>query len=46
MGGYHCGILPRSFGGIMGKATGVSKGKGARCTWRNVTKNFWGGHAV
>ncbi|RPI79972.1 MAG: pyruvate dehydrogenase (acetyl-transferring) E1 component subunit alpha, partial [Chloroflexi bacterium] len=31
---------------LMGKATGVSKGKGGSMHMADVEKNFWGGHAV
>ena len=31
---------------LMGKATGVSKGKGGSMHMADVTKNFWGGHAI
>jgi pyruvate dehydrogenase E1 component alpha subunit len=31
---------------LLGKATGVSKGKGGSMHMADVEKNFWGGHAV
>jgi len=31
---------------LLGKATGMSKGKGGSMHMADVTKNFWGGHAV
>lgn len=31
---------------LLGKATGISKGKGGSMHMADVTKNFWGGHAV
>jgi pyruvate dehydrogenase E1 component alpha subunit len=31
---------------LLGKATGVSKGKGGSMHMANVEKNYWGGHAV
>jgi pyruvate dehydrogenase E1 component alpha subunit len=31
---------------LMGKATGVSKGKGGSMHMADVNKNFWGGHAI
>ncbi len=31
---------------LMGKATGVSKGKGGSMHMADVEKNFWGGHAI
>lgn len=31
---------------MLGKATGVSKGKGGSMHLADVTRNFWGGHAV
>ncbi len=44
---YNVGI---SAGAIMaellGKATGISKGKGGSMHLADVTKNFWGGHAI
>jgi len=31
---------------LLGKATGVSKGKGGSMHLADVTRNFWGGHAI
>lgn len=31
---------------LLGKASGVSKGKGGSMHMADVTKNFWGGHAI
>lgn len=31
---------------LMGKSTGVSKGKGGSMHMADVTKNYWGGHAI
>jgi pyruvate dehydrogenase E1 component alpha subunit len=31
---------------LLGKATGVSKGKGGSMHFADVNKNFWGGHAI
>lgn len=31
---------------LLGKSTGVSKGKGGSMHMADVTKNFWGGHAI
>lgn len=31
---------------LLGKATGVSKGKGGSMHMADVNKNFWGGHAI
>ena len=31
---------------LLGKATGVSKGRGGSMHMADVTKNFWGGHAI
>lgn len=31
---------------LLGKATGVSKGKGGSMHLANVQRNFWGGHAI
>ncbi|MBP8856390.1 MAG: pyruvate dehydrogenase (acetyl-transferring) E1 component subunit alpha [Anaerolineaceae bacterium] len=31
---------------LLGKATGISKGKGGSMHMADVTKNFWGGHAI
>jgi pyruvate dehydrogenase E1 component alpha subunit len=43
----NCGIPPRAvIAELMGKATGISKGKGGSMHMADVTKNFWGGHAI
>ncbi|MDH5506615.1 MAG: pyruvate dehydrogenase (acetyl-transferring) E1 component subunit alpha [Anaerolineae bacterium] len=43
----NCGL---SAGGViaemLGKATGVSKGKGGSMHMADASKNFWGGHAI
>ena len=31
---------------LLGKATGISKGKGGSMHMASVEKNFWGGHAI
>ncbi len=31
---------------LLGKATGISKGKGGSMHMADVSKNFWGGHAI
>ncbi|HZD11714.1 MAG TPA: pyruvate dehydrogenase (acetyl-transferring) E1 component subunit alpha [Candidatus Binatia bacterium] len=41
------GIEPRKvMAELLGKATGVSKGKGGSMHLADVTKNYWGGYAV
>lgn len=43
----NVGIPPRQvIAELLGKATGVSKGKGGSMHMADVSKNFWGGHAV
>lgn len=43
----NCGISAKEvLAELLGKATGVSKGKGGSMHMAEVTKNFWGGHAV
>ena len=31
---------------LMGKATGISKGRGGSMHMADITRNFWGGHAI
>src|SRR5512140_3213510 len=31
---------------LLGKATGISKGKGGSMHMADVTRNYWGGHAI
>lgn len=43
----NCGIEPKYvMAELLGKATGTSKGKGGSMHMADVSKNFWGGHAV
>ncbi|MCI0521805.1 MAG: pyruvate dehydrogenase (acetyl-transferring) E1 component subunit alpha [Chloroflexi bacterium] len=43
----NCGLAPRAIiAELLGKATGVSKGKGGSMHFADVSKNFWGGHAI
>jgi len=43
----NCGISPNEvLAELLGKATGVSKGKGGSMHMADVTKNYWGGHAI
>jgi pyruvate dehydrogenase E1 component alpha subunit len=43
----NCGIPARQVvAELLGKATGVSKGKGGSMHMADVSKNFWGGHAI
>lgn len=43
----NCGISPNEvMAEMLGKATGCSKGKGGSMHMADVTKNFWGGHAI
>lgn len=43
----NCGISAKMvLAELLGKATGVSKGKGGSMHMADVSKNFWGGHAV
>ena len=42
-----CGIEPRRvMAELLGKVTGTSKGMGGSMHLADVTKNFWGGHAI
>lgn len=43
----NCGLpADRVLAELLGKATGVSKGKGGSMHMADVSKNFWGGHAI
>jgi pyruvate dehydrogenase E1 component alpha subunit len=43
----NCGIPARQvLAELLGKVTGVSKGKGGSMHMADVSKNFWGGHAI
>ena len=43
----NCGIPATAvIAELLGKATGVSKGKGGSMHMADVNKNFWGGHAI
>lgn len=43
----NCGIPAKEvMAELLGKATGVSKGKGGSMHMADVNKNFWGGHAI
>jgi len=44
---YNCGIsAKRILAELLGKATGTSGGKGGSMHLADVTKNYWGGHAI
>src|SRR5512140_1041 len=43
----NCGIPVNQVGAqLRGKATGISKGRGGSMHMADVSKNFWGGHAI
>lgn len=43
----NCGIPPKLvMAELLGKQTGISKGKGGSMHMADVKKNYWGGHAV
>src|SRR3972149_4602417 len=43
----NCGIPAKAvMAELLGKATGSSKGKGGSMHMADVSKNFWGGHAI
>ena len=43
----NCGIPPKLvMAELLGKATGVSKGKGGSMHMADITKNYFGGHAI
>ena len=43
----NCGIpVNEVMAELLGKATGISKGKGGSMHMASVEKNFWGGHAI
>ena len=43
----NCGIPPKQvMAELLGKATGVSKGKGGSMHMADITKNYFGGHAI
>jgi len=43
----NCGIPARQvMAELLGKVTGISRGKGGSMHMADVTKNFWGGHAI
>ncbi|NPV57868.1 MAG: pyruvate dehydrogenase (acetyl-transferring) E1 component subunit alpha [Anaerolineae bacterium] len=44
---YNCGLSVRGImAELLGKAAGVSGGRGGSMHMADVSKNFWGGHAV
>jgi pyruvate dehydrogenase E1 component alpha subunit len=43
----NCGIPARQvLAELLGKATGISKGKGGSMHMADTSRNFWGGHAI
>lgn len=43
----NCGIsVNQVMAELLGKVTGISKGRGGSMHMADVTKNFWGGHAI
>jgi pyruvate dehydrogenase E1 component alpha subunit len=43
----NCGIpVNQVMAELMGKVTGISKGRGGSMHMADVTRNFWGGHAI
>ena len=43
----NCGLSPEEvMAELLGKATGMSKGKGGSMHMASTEKNFWGGHAI
>lgn len=43
----NCGIpVNQIMAELLGKSTGISKGRGGSMHMADVTKNFWGGHAI
>jgi len=43
----NCGLSPEGvIAELLGKSTGVSKGKGGSMHMADTEKNFWGGHAI
>jgi pyruvate dehydrogenase E1 component alpha subunit len=43
----NCGLSAKEvLAELLGKATGMSKGKGGSMHMADVNKNFWGGHAI
>jgi pyruvate dehydrogenase E1 component alpha subunit len=44
---YNCGIPANAIvAELLGKSTGISKGKGGSMHLADVSKNYWGGHAI